>query len=412
MRETVVSFINELRSQGLRISLAESMDALQAVAAIGVERELLREALATSVVKEEEDRPLFDGIFARFFARPGLRRRGRKLEKHGEGDGQKTKPIEVGAKGEHPAESERATAGPIQERREQRYLPASRGQAGLPDEEEGEKRKAAKEQERVQGAGEEREEKGQKARPVLSVVEGLARRRALLEKPFKAFDSWDVEEAKELVEELARRFRGTLSRRYKRSRRGRLDFRRTIRASISHGGVPIEIRMRGRRPGKPDLVALCDVSGSVAVVSDFLLGLLAPAEEYFRRVRTFAYVNRLCEVSFEHGHMVPHGSLDLYALSDFGRVLQHFWHEYGERALTRNTIFLILGDARNNRRPPRPDLLARIKSSSKKLFWLNPEPRERWDTGDSVIRRYTPICDGVFECGKLRQLLTALKQTL
>jgi len=395
MRETVVSFINELRSQGLRISLAESMDALQAVATIGVERELLQEALATSLVKEEEDRLLFDEIFVRFFAGPGSRRRGRRFEKHGEGEGQKTKPAELGAKREHPTEPKRATPRSPQERQEQRYRP---------DEKKGEKRKTVKEQERVQQAGEEKEEKGRKAK--------LARRRALLEKPFKAFDSQDIEEAKELVEELARRFRGTLSRRYKRSRRGRLDFRRTIRGSISRGGVPIEIRLRGRRPGKPDLIALCDVSGSVAVVSDFLLGLLAPAEVYFRHVRTFAYVNRLCEVSFEHGHVIPHGFLDLYALSDFGRVLQHFWQEHGERALTRNTIFLILGDARNNRRPPRPDLLARVKSSSKTLFWLNPEPRERWDTGDSVIGRYAPVCDGTFECGNLRQLLAALKQTL
>jgi uncharacterized protein with von Willebrand factor type A (vWA) domain len=415
MKEIIVSFINELRSQGLRISLAESMDALQAVATVGVERELLREALATSLVKEEEDRPLFDEIFARLFAGPGSRRRGRKTEKHGEGDGQKTKPTEVGAGRDHPTKPQRVSARPTQEREERRPLS---------DKEKQEKSKAAKEQETIQEAGGEGEERDQKARPALSLAEGpvlsvaealakaLARRRALWQKPFKAFDSRDIEEAKELVEQLARRFRGRLSRRYKRSRRGRLDFRRTIRASISRGGVPIEVHTHGRQPGKPDLAALCDVSGSVAVVSDFLLGLLAPAESYFRHVQTFAYVNHLCEVSFEHGHMAPHGSLDLYAFSDFGRVLQDFWHQYGDRALTRNTIFLILGDARNNRRPPRPDLLARIKSSSKKLFWLNPEPRERWDTGDSVIGRYTPICDGVFECGNLQQLLAALKRTL
>ncbi len=395
MRETVVSFINQLRSQGVRISIAESIDALQAVATVGVERELLREALAASLVKEEEDRPLFDNVFARFFAGPGSQGKRRRLAKQEEGDGQRTKPTEAGAKQQHPIEPQKATAHPIQKRQEHRYLP---------DEKRREKREAVKEKETPQETDEEKEERDRKAR--------LARRRALGEKPFKAFDSHDIEEAKELVEELARRFRGTLSHRYKRSQRGRLDFRRTIRASISRGGVPIEVYMRGRRPGKPDLVALCDVSGSVAVVSDFLLGLLAPAEAYFRCVRTFAYVDRLCEVSFEHGHMVPHGSLDLYALSDFGRVLQHFWHEYGERILTRNTLFLILGDARNNRRPPRPDLLAHIRSSSKKLFWLNAEPQERWDTGDSVMGRYTPICNAVFECGNLRQLLAALKRTL
>ena len=194
-----------------------------------------------------------------------------------------------------------------------------------------------------------------------------------------------MEAAKELVEDLARRLRGRLSRRYKRRKRGRLDFRRTIRASIAHGGVPLDLLLRGRRPGKPDLVALCDLSGSVAVVSDFLLALLAPAAEYFRQVRTFAYVDRVCEVSFEQGYVVPHTALDLYAWSDFGKVLQQFWHEYGEHLLTHNTLVLVLGDARNNRRPPRPDLLARMRDRARKLVWLNPEPRERWNTGDSVI---------------------------
>jgi uncharacterized protein with von Willebrand factor type A (vWA) domain len=148
------------------------------------------------------------------------------------------------------------------------------------------------------------------------------------------------------------------------------------------------------------------------VVSDFLLGLLAPAVEYFRRVRTFAYVDRLCEVSFENGYVVPHAVLDLYALSDFGKVLQHFWREEGEHVLTRNTLILILGDARNNRRPPRPDLLARMRDHAKKLVWLNPEPRERWDTGDSTIGLYAPVCDVVLGCGNLRELLGALKQAL
>ncbi len=176
--------------------------------------------------------------------------------------------------------------------------------------------------------------------------------------------------------------------------------------------MPVDLQLRNRRPGKPDLVALCDLSGSVAVVSDFLLALLAPATEYFRRVHTFAYVDRLCAVSFEQGHVVPHDRLDLYALSDFGKVLQHFWQEYGEQVLSRNTLILILGDARNNRRPPRSDLLACMRTHAKKLVWLNPEPQERWNTGDSVISRYAPVCDVVLECSTLRELLSALKQTL
>jgi uncharacterized protein with von Willebrand factor type A (vWA) domain len=240
----------------------------------------------------------------------------------------------------------------------------------------------------------------------------LALRRALLEKPFKEFDARDVESAKELVAELARRLRGRLSRRYKRGARGRLDFRRTFRASVARGGAPIELFWRYRRPGKPDLVALCDLSGSVAIVSDFLLALLAPAAEYFRRVHTFAYVDHLCAISFENGYVVPHETLDLYARSDFGKVLQQFWGESGEQLLTRNTIVLVLGDARNNRRPPRPDLLVRMHDRVKKLIWLNPEPRERWNTGDSVMNVYTQACDLVLGCSNLKELLNALTRML
>jgi uncharacterized protein with von Willebrand factor type A (vWA) domain len=214
------------------------------------------------------------------------------------------------------------------------------------------------------------------------------------------------------MEVLARQLRGRLSRRRKPRKHGRLDFRRTIRASISHGGVPVDLLLRDRRPGKPDLVVFCDLSGSVATVSDFLLALIAPAASYFRRVRTFAYVDRLCEVSFEDGHVIPHAELDLYARSDFGKVLQHFWQQGGEQMLNQKTLVLVLGDARNNRRPPRPDLLLRARNAAKRLVWLNPEPPARWNTGDSVMKLYEPACDMVLACGNLTELFAALKRAL
>ena len=399
MRDVALRFINDLRAAGLRISISESMDAMRAVAAVGIERDPLREALAASLVKEEEDRPLFDEMFARFFAASQPRRKGKHPEQVSSGEGQKT-----AAKGARL----RAPQRPPEQRRPSE--PAAHEPAERVDEQGREQRSESPRDQQS-----EREQEGNKnltpdtQHPAPSL---RANRKALLAKPFKAFDSRDVEATRELVEELARRLRGHLSRRYRHGKRGRLDFRRTIRASISHGGVLIETRLRHRRPGKPDLVALCDLSGSVAVVSDFLLALLAPAAPYFRNVRTFAYVDRLCEVSFEQGHVVPHTALDLYARSDFGKVLQQFWQEHGGHLLTRNTLVVILGDARNNRRPPRPDLLARLRDHAKKLVWLNPEPRERWDTGDSAIGRYAAECDVVMECRNLRELLSALKQTL
>jgi hypothetical protein len=395
MREVILNFITELRHAGLRISLSESMDAMQAMAAVGIERDLLREALAVSLVKDEKDRPIFDEVFARFFAGPAERRKG-KLEKFsGGGEEQRAKA---------QSEQARSHGQPPEQRRT-----GERRVHGQPEQSEKRKQEIQDaQQQKTESRGEEAKDKKRAPGPQSLALKA----KAWLEKPFKNFDSRDVEVAKELVEELTRRLRARLSRRYKRGRRGRLDFRRTFRASVARGGTPIELFWRHRRPGRPDLVALCDLSGSAALVSDFLLALIAPAAEYFRRVRTFAYVDHLCEVSFENGYVVPHGTLDLYARSDFGKVLQQFWGEEGESLLTRNTIVLILGDARNNRRPPRAALLARMRDRAKRLIWLNPEPHERWNTGDSVMSAYAPACDLVLGCENLNELLSALKQTL
>lgn len=394
MRTVVLNFINELRQAGLRISLSESMDAMQAIAVAGIEREILREALAASLVKEEADRPAFDEIFTRFFAGPGRRRKGKLDKQTGAGEGQRTKEQGAQPKAQEQPTEKRQTGERLSQ--EQKELQRLQEQQRMTEKLGDRDKKGAK----------EADENDQHNQPKSK----LARRQALLEKPFKEFDVRDVESSHTLVEELARRLRGRLSRRYKRGRRGRLDFRRTFRASVTQGGAPIELFWRYRRPGKPDLIALCDLSGSVALVSDFLLALISPATSYFRHVRTFAYVDRICEVSFENGYVVPHETLDLYARSDFGKVLQQFWKDEGERLLTRNTIVLILGDARNNRRPPRPDLLARIRERVKTLIWLNPEPRARWNTGDSVMGLYAPVCGTVLTCGNLQELFIALQQ--
>jgi len=220
-----------------------------------------------------------------------------------------------------------------------------------------------------------------------------------------------VEEARELVRELGARLRGRLARRERQARRGRVDFRRTIRHSMSSGGVPVRPRFRARRPGRPDLVALCDLSGSVAAASELLLGLIAPAADHFRRVHLFAYVDRLCPVSIEHGHVAPGGPLDLHARSDFGRVLVELWERQRAR-LTRSTLLLVLGDARNNRLPPRADLLRAIADRVQRIVWLVPEPRARWDTGDSVLGMYASVCEAVVECGDLGALVRAVRQAL
>jgi len=242
----------------------------------------------------------------------------------------------------------------------------------------------------------------------------VGRRRAqqaLSKKPFREYTPSDVEASDALVVLLSRELRGRLARRLRVARRGRLDFRRTLRRAASSGGVPMHLLFRGRRPVRPRLVALCDISGSVAAVSTYLLGLIAPATEFFRSVETFIYVDHLCSASFENGQLVPHAPVDFHAASDFGQVLVEYCAGPVNR-LDRNSIFLVLGDARNNRRPPRARLLADIRARSRAVYWLNPEPARRWNTGDSVIAQYARHSTAVVECCDLATLVEALARAL
>lgn len=365
MRDRLLGFVDALRAEGVVPSVGESMDAVRAVAAGGVERAALREALAATLVKDHADRGAFDALFDRYFVAPGRRRdTGRRMQATEEGAGAGSG--EGAGRGRAPREGE--------------------GRGGE------EKRREAKQGE---------EERASRA------AERLARRRALAEMPMREMEGREVEAARDLLQDLGRRYRARRSRRLRRARRGRLDLRRTFRRAMSRGGVPVELLHRKPRPGKSDLVALVDLSHSTATAAEFLLALLAPARRFFRRVLLLAYVDDLTEVSYENGHVVPHGPLDLAARSDFGRVLRAFESRHGQ-ALSRDTVLLVLGDARNNRRPPRADLLAGLRRRVRSLVWLNPEPRERWNTGDSVLDTYARHADVVLAAGSLRELAAAL----
>jgi len=378
MRARILDFVQTLRARGgVEVSVAESLDALVAVAAVGVEREPMREALAAALVKHEADRPAFDRLFDEAFPLVGGAEEGRR-RRRARGAGGGAVPTGAGRGGRDGGRSR------LRDEREERGERATHGHG------------------REASPGAEARHAGEVGR--------AARARRLLALPFREFTSRDVEEARELVRELGARLRGRLARRERQARRGRVDFRRTIRHSMSSGGVPVRPRFRARRPGRPDLVALCDLSGSVAAASELLLGLIAPAADHFRRVHLFAYVDRLCPVSIEHGHVAPGGPLDLHARSDFGRVLVELWERQRAR-LTRSTLLLVLGDARNNRLPPRADLLRAIADRVQRIVWLVPEPRARWDTGDRVLGMYAPACEAVVECVDLGAMVQAVRET-
>lgn len=396
VKDRLVALIALLRADGLAVSVAESIDAAAAAAAIGFARADLRDALAAALVKDERDRERFDRCFDEIFpAAPPVvpgRRRGRTTRAPTE-EGAGTGPggrEGVGGSGPPAAALGSVARGTPAAERDRPPSPESRQARGP-----------------VPGPG-------RGASPALAGhaagAASRSRREAeILAKPFRAMTPQDVDEAQALVRTLARRVQARLRRRLQPRVRERLDFRRTIRAAIARGGVLVERRFRGRRPGRPVLVALCDLSASAAVATDFFLALLAPSTRFFRSVRLFGYVDRLVEIELVDGQIRPAGPIDLMARSDFGRVLADLRAlADAEPVLGADTVFLVLGDARNNRRPPRADLLAAARTRVRRLLWLNPEPRERWNTGDSVMAVYARTADLVVPCGSLATLDEAL----
>jgi uncharacterized protein len=185
--------------------------------------------------------------------------------------------------------------------------------------------------------------------------------------------------------------------------------RRTVRAAIQHGGILMELKRRHRRPRHLDLILLGDVSGSMRYAATLILELVAGAREFFRHVRSFVYIDNLAEASFERGHMVTTPAVDFHARSDFGKVLAQLWSRRAA-LITRATVVVIIGDGRNNRRPPKAELLRDLQRHCRTIIWLIPEPADRWGTGDSAILRYAREVSHLIPCGNLGALERGLER--
>ena len=223
----------------------------------------------------------------------------------------------------------------------------------------------------------------------------------------------DLAELRRTVAPLARRLAVRLSARRRLGREGRLDFRRTVRASLGTGGVPVVTHHRPRKVHKPELVVLCDVSGSVAGFSHFTLMLTQALREHFSGVRAFAFVDSTDEVTrfFRPGADVADAvarigrEADVVGFdghSDYGTAFEVFADRWAS-AVGPKTSLLVLGDGRTNYRPPGLPVLADLVRRSRSAHWLNPEPRRLWGSGDSAADRYGEVVDMV-ECRNAAQL--------
>ena len=223
----------------------------------------------------------------------------------------------------------------------------------------------------------------------------------------------DLKEMDAAIGPLTRKLAARLARRRKK-RTGRLDFRRTVRRSLATGGVPADPQFRHPRPHRPEVWLLCDVSGSMATFSRFTLQFTHAMSTHFSKLRSFAFVDTVDEVTDLFGPGVDFGSalqrvateaevVWLDGHSDYGNSLETFVRRYGSQLTSRTTV-IVTGDARNNYRPPRDQVLADVARSARAVVWLNPEPSTYWDTGDSMMSHYARHCSSVHEVRTLRQL--------
>ncbi len=223
----------------------------------------------------------------------------------------------------------------------------------------------------------------------------------------------DLADMEAAIGPLTRKLASRLARR-RRRRSGRLDFRRTVRRSLATGGVPADPQFRHPRPHRPEVWLLCDISGSMATFSRFTLQFTHAMSTQFSKLRSFAFVDAVDEVTEFFGPGIDFGSavsritkeaevVWLDGHSDYGNSLETFYSRYGGQLTSRTTV-LISGDARNNYRPPREAALGDIAKAARAVLWLNPEPRSYWDTGDSAMSHYAKHCTSVHEVRTLRQL--------
>ena len=442
--DTHIGFVEALRSAGLSVSLAEGLDAIAALDRVSWhDRETVRAAYAATLVKRQPQRVTFDAVFDIYYPRligngvaaegaepeTGVRDGGPALERFREalaealaaGDQQALQDLAAEAvarfgamPGRGPGLSswsaytslQRVSPSQLMDRLVQGLLGS-----GMDDEQ-------------AQRAA------GRRIGDFTRLVESDARRRIAEEKgpehvtdvtvrptidrlDFTSARRSDLEEMRREIYPLARRLAARLTKEQHAQRRGPLDVRRTVRASISTGGVPLTTHHKPKRPHRTDLVVLCDVSGSVANFAQFTLLLVFALREAFSGVRAFTFIDNVVEVSdhFRPGAdvvdvmeslaaSVSHAAL--WGRTNYGRSLTRFAEEYAD-AIGPKSSLLILGDARSNYSDLALPVLSDLARRSRHAWWLNPEHPRHWGTGDSAADAYGEIVKMV-ECRNLAQL--------
>lgn len=456
MEERIVSFIAALRAGGVRVSLAESADAFNAVQEMGVRnREAFKLSLQTTLVKEAKDLPVFEELFPLFFdtAQPPplmdathdlTPDEARKLaDALRQFSAELRKMMEKLLKGDQLSQQEldqlsrlvgldRATDLRYRDWMARRMEQALR----LPEMKEAMQELAALLQQlgmnkqRVEQIRQLMQANQQALQDQLHqfagqrIADNMSRKPPedsadeLLNQPFSSLSDKDMQQLRKEVKRLAAALRTRIALRQKHARTGQLDAKATIRANLKHGSVPMEIHHRDRTL-KPKIVVICDVSTSMRYCSELMLHLLHAMQDQISKTHAFAFIDHLeyitpdfqgSEVESAVGHVLermPSG----YYNTDLGRSLAGFSSDYLHTVDSR-TIFIVVGDARNNYNDPRQDLFNTITRRTRRTIWLNPEAPALWGTGDSDMLKYATACDLIFQVGSLAELTAAVDKLL
>jgi len=454
----VVEFTALLRRNGVRVSLAETMDAFRALDAIGLsDRDTVRAALRTTAVKRSVDVPTFDRLFDLYFSGLGeairevtaatqaalgldeddFERFLQQLEELLREQGIEMSPLaqallradagrleQMMRDAARQARLDQIEHG-FQEGRFTHALAAALGLGELGAEMERLRRDLA-------GAAPDVARKldeylARRLRDLQDLMKAMVRQeldrqdvqrqdrqglQSLAEKSFFYLTEDEIKRMDEAVRKLAQRLRNVVAVRRRRAKRGRFDSSATLRRNLQYGGVPFRIVFDRKRKDKPQVMVLCDVSDSVRNVSRFMLQFVYALQDLYSKVRSFIFVAEIGEVTqlfteYDANQALDealHGNLiNVYAHSDFGRAFRSF-HRDHLAAVNKRTTVIVLGDARNNYNLPHEWVLKDVQQRAKQVIWLNPENRMTWGFGDSEMDRYAPYCGIVEECRNLNQL--------
>lgn len=456
MEKKLLQFILRLRQGGIPVTLGETLDAMEALKIVPADREAFYHTLRSTLVKDAAHFHLFDKIFRYFFG-PGTERnsagggeKGRKENLFAEiypeaggtqrgagipGQGRSgmraryfvhlVQRMDRGA-WEDYIRTGLAEVGPLEEkdlhdredllRRVMVRLEWKMGEnyleKAMAEMEEARRLEVAERLKEIRQLLEDMVDEALLAKFGEEALTRILQRENLRETDFYCLRENQVEEIRRKIVRLARRLATRPSRRKGRASRGTVDLARTLRKIYSTGGVPLRLYYRAPLPDRPVLAVLCDVSGSVRLFSEFMLQFLYTVQNRFREVRSFVFVDAVEEVTeLFRGREVEEAIARMYrevkcnrsGFSNYGLVWEEFVRRYLP-SLSKETVLLVLGDARNNYYRDGREYLQEIRQRVKKIIWLNPEPKERWHTEDSIIGRYEPLVDQLFECRNLKQL--------